>query len=400
MFVEGEGASVSPEDRRPLWVRGSPSPRPPRAFRAPPSPGPGGRFCHRRSSPLWTSSDLDDFSSSEEGDSMEVTVMSSEEDDLRDPVSGHRPLSCVPELSPIKELEGSISGSMSSSPAIEALLPPTANDAGGVEARLASNQCLDLLSSDPPSLQIDDAGGFTGPEFWVAGNKVEVGGSEGELLHLPPTVVLDGQLLVSDGQVFGIFRSERQEVEDGGETGLGTPSRADGLVANSLALGGEQKLGCPRAPGVEPRSAASAQVDGVHQPLSQGTPAVIDSTILGVGLIGGANRITRGGGDWRLVSWKVGAQSPVSRVDQVPVPDRAVPSPVALTFRFEVLRSMGETEPEEGDRLLGSEQEQFQVIERAVDAILDDLATPSAQAPDTFVGLSRGHGGRRGRGRA
>ncbi|GAB2278862.1 hypothetical protein Dimus_013536, partial [Dionaea muscipula] len=102
-----------------LVVRQSPSPVWPRSRRAPLSPGPRGRRHHRPSSPtVLPFSDLDELSSSEQGDSTE-------------------------------ENEDPISGSLSASPTREALPRAAAVDVGGLEVDLTSVRCPDMLPLSP-----------------------------------------------------------------------------------------------------------------------------------------------------------------------------------------------------------------------------------------------------------
>ncbi|GAB2296360.1 hypothetical protein Dimus_030481 [Dionaea muscipula] len=83
-IVEDVYDSQSPEPGRRLLFRGSPSPTPPRHRRPALSPGTRPRYCRSPSPLLRTSSDPDEFSSSEEGEASEVVVTSSEAEDHSD----------------------------------------------------------------------------------------------------------------------------------------------------------------------------------------------------------------------------------------------------------------------------------------------------------------------------
>ncbi|GAB2286181.1 hypothetical protein Dimus_020607 [Dionaea muscipula] len=89
--------------------------------------------------------------------------MSSEDEEHRDPEGGRCPHSLVLELSQIKEIEASISGSMSASPTIEVVLRPKDNRADGFEAALIALRCPNLVSSRSPSLLLGEAAESAGP---------------------------------------------------------------------------------------------------------------------------------------------------------------------------------------------------------------------------------------------
>ncbi|GAB2285719.1 hypothetical protein Dimus_020157 [Dionaea muscipula] len=394
--------------RRVLVVRQSPSPVSPRFRRAPPSPRPRGSRHHRRSSPMrLLSSDPDEFCSSEEGDSTKATVTSSEDDDLRDPMGGCRPHSHVPELSSIKEVDASMSGSLSASLTIEALLRPTANDAGGPEARVESIRFPDVVSSPSLSLLIGEAEGFAGLDCYLARFQVEAGGIEGEEEGAPAVAVGALRRSPSDGHpqpplpltmvssIHGSVTtgSEKQVIEDSGEVRLGFPSRAGGQVAlrfgaaarrvqqqsvwlswwaviGHLLPGSHSFIGTlPRRRWVLVRLGKPLQLDrarvrlvGAVLVLLRVWQVEIKELILHY-IIFLCMSLVMVGGEWRLAKGKGGAQASASRVEQVSVLDRAVTSPAALTSRFEALQSMGEIEPEEEDRMEGSKQEQLHMIE-------------------------------------
>ncbi|GAB2275431.1 hypothetical protein Dimus_010187, partial [Dionaea muscipula] len=237
-----------------LVVRQSPSSVPPRSRRAPPSPGPHGCRDHRPSSPMRLySSDPNDFSSSEEGDSTEAIVTSSEDEELRDPEGGRCPHSHVPELSPIKEIEASISGSMSASPTIEAVLRPKDIEANGVEAGLTALRCPDLVSSRLPSLLIDGSAGSARLDLSlvasleddkrigspvVGGDAVRLTLFDGCQQHpLPPS-----KADVSAGQFISLLTGGEQQVG----MRLGSPCRAGRQSCPALPVNGRLQQGSGR----------------------------------------------------------------------------------------------------------------------------------------------------------
>ncbi|GAB2278820.1 hypothetical protein Dimus_013494 [Dionaea muscipula] len=120
-IVEEVCDSQSPEPSPPLLFWGSPSPTSPRHRRPMPSPRTRPRR-HRSPSPLLrTSSDPDEFSTSEEGDPLEAVVTSSKAEDHSDLEEG-RPIPCpVSDQSPIVEededrLVDTILGALTASP--------------------------------------------------------------------------------------------------------------------------------------------------------------------------------------------------------------------------------------------------------------------------------------------
>ncbi|GAB2279012.1 hypothetical protein Dimus_013677 [Dionaea muscipula] len=128
-------------------VRQSPSPVRPRWRCAPPSPSPRGRRHHRSSSPMTPpASDLEDLSSSEEGDQLEATVTTSEAEDTSDGKGERLVLSPVADLGPILEEASSVSGSLSLTSS------PPVNDADEVLKGGVSNEVM-VLAEDPVLLK-------------------------------------------------------------------------------------------------------------------------------------------------------------------------------------------------------------------------------------------------------
>ncbi|GAB2270720.1 hypothetical protein Dimus_005591 [Dionaea muscipula] len=111
--------------RRPVLFHGSPSPRPPGYRRAPPSPGLRPRSQRSPSPMIFSSSDPDEFSSSEEREASEAAVTSSEAEDRSDVEDGVLASSLVLDLSPILEDVGK-QGNSSSSISRSSILSPSA----------------------------------------------------------------------------------------------------------------------------------------------------------------------------------------------------------------------------------------------------------------------------------
>ncbi|GAB2302049.1 hypothetical protein Dimus_036073 [Dionaea muscipula] len=188
-----ESLSWSPE-RKPILGRGSPSPTAHHCRRGPPSPG---IRPHRQRSPSpmgLSSPDPRDFSSSEEVEPSEATVLSSEVADQSDLEDGRGISSHVLELSPILEVDGvpEASGSSGSrsptlSPTAAALLCQASGHVRGV----------DLVSSFSSSLLGDVDRGLRGGVVESGDALVVGGGVEDEADR-------DGQL-VTLGDVPGIL---------------------------------------------------------------------------------------------------------------------------------------------------------------------------------------------------
>ncbi|GAB2297961.1 hypothetical protein Dimus_032044 [Dionaea muscipula] len=336
------------------------------------------------------SSDPDEFCSSKEGDLTEATESSSEDEEL-DSECGRLPHSREPDLSPIQEIEDTLSGSLSPSTTSEALLRPRARFSCGFEEGLALIWCPDMVSSHSFSPLTDATDGSAGHGLPLDGNLMEVTGIEGKE-KVPPVVKV---------------------VSNGDEGGQG-PSLIDGKVVDRVlagsALGGGSDVagdiavvGRARAKGVQvagetagrPSGGGKAADGGVGRDGSSSSRSYGQDGHMAGGAASGSTTQSRGVPLGEDQGWKEGRVGSRSRPggpfeEHEPTQQRLVLPPLSTPSRFEVLWSAGEPEPEEEGMLTELGRRHLEAAMGVADAVLEDLGSPSS--PVAFLGGTTGVG--------